>query len=65
MTQMASHMTYIWETLVPSVDLDLQIRKDIKDNGEGYYEYMLWCVDEGIAVSEHPKEALMEIDNFS
>ena len=45
-------------------DPDLWMRAAVKDNGEKYYEYMLLYVDDALAVSEHPKEALLEIDKY-
>ena len=45
-------------------DPDLWLRKATKDNGTHYYEYILLYVDDTLAVSEHPKEQLLEIDKY-
>ena len=45
-------------------DPDLWIRKAVKDNGDEYYEYMLLYVDDALAIGEHPKVMLEEIDKF-
>ena len=45
-------------------DPDLWMRKGGKDNGDEYYEYMLLYVDDTLAIGEHPKEMLEEIDKF-
>ena len=40
------------------------MREAVKDNGEKYYEYMLLYVDNALSISEHSKQALLEIDKF-
>ena len=45
-------------------DPDLWIREDVSDNGNQYYEYMLLYVDDCLCVSEHPREALEEINKY-
>lgn len=45
-------------------DPDLWMREAVKNNGEKYYEYMLLYVDDALAISEYPKEQLMEIDKY-
>ena len=45
-------------------DPDLWMRRAVKDNGDDYWEYMLLYVDDALCISEHPKEALMEIDKY-
>ena len=45
-------------------DPDLWIRKAKKDSGEFYYEYMLLYVDDCLCVSEHPQEALNEVNKY-
>ena len=45
-------------------DPDLWIRKAITDNGNDYYEYMLLYTDDCLSVSEHPRQALMEVNKY-
>ena len=45
-------------------DPDLWMRMAKKDNGDSYYEYLLLYVDDALAISERPKEQLMEIDKY-
>ena len=45
-------------------DPDLWMREAVKDNGDKYYEYVLLYVDDALAIGEHPKEQLLEIDKF-
>ena len=45
-------------------DPDISIRAAVKDNDEKYYEYMLLYLDDALAVSKHPIEALLEIDKY-
>ena len=40
------------------------MRKAIKSNGTKYYEYMILYVDVGLAISEAPKEAVLQLDKF-
>ena len=45
-------------------DPDLWIRKAVNDEGNQYYEYMLLYVDDCLSVSQHPREALEEINKY-
>ena len=45
-------------------DPDVWMRKSIKSYGTEYYEYMLLYVDDCLAISETPKEAVLQIDKF-
>jgi hypothetical protein len=45
-------------------DPDLWMRKAVSDKGVAYYEYLLLYVDDCLCVSEHPREALMEINEY-
>ena len=45
-------------------DPDLWIRKAVMDNGVEYYEYMLIYTDDCLAISQHAREALMEINKY-
>ena len=45
-------------------DPDLWMRMAKKDDGDSYYEYLLLYVDDALAISERPKEQLMEIDKY-
>ena len=45
-------------------DPDVWFRKAIKDDGSEYYEYVLLYVDDTLVVSEHPKEALIELNKY-
>ena len=45
-------------------DPDAWMRKAIKCNGTEYYEYMLLYVDDFLAISETPKEAVLQLDKF-
>ena len=46
------------------VDNDVWMRKSRKSNGTEYYEYMLLYVDDCLAISEKPKEAVLQLDKF-
>ena len=41
---------------------DVWMRKSRKYNGTEYYEYMLLYVDDCLAISETPKEAVLQLD---
>ena len=45
-------------------DPDLWMREAVGDDGNKYYEYMLLYTDDCLAVSQNPKEQLMEIDKY-
>lgn len=45
-------------------DPDLWIREVLVDDGNKYHEYMLLHTDDCLAVSQNPKEQLMEIDKY-
>ena len=44
-------------------DPDVWMRETMMDNGTHYYEYMLLYVDDTLCLPEHPKEALLELNN--
>ena len=46
------------------VDPDLWMREAIGDDGNKYYDYMLLYTDDCLAVSQNPREQLMEIDQY-
>ena len=45
-------------------DPDVWMQKARKYNGTDYYEYMLLYVDDFLAISDTPKEALLQLDKF-
>ena len=45
-------------------DPDVWFRKAVKDDGTEYYEYMLLYVDDTLCCSEHPMEAMLELDKY-
>ena len=45
-------------------DPDFLMRKARKSNGTEYYEYILLYVDDCLAISENPKEAVLQLDKF-
>lgn len=45
-------------------DPDLWMRLAKKDDGTEYYEYMLLYVDDALAIGEHPKEMLEELNTY-
>ena len=45
-------------------DPDVWMREAVMDNGTPYYEYMLLYVDDTLCLSEHPKEALLELNKY-
>ena len=45
-------------------DPNVWIRKARKSNGTEYYEYMLLYVDDFLAISETPKEAVLQLDKL-
>ena len=45
-------------------DPDLWMRKAVSAKEHHYYEYLLLYVDDCLCVSEHPREALMEINEY-
>ena len=45
-------------------DPDLWMRRAVTDKGSAYWEYLLLYVDDCLCVSEHPREALMEVDKY-
>ena len=45
-------------------DPNFCMRKARKSDGTKYYEYMLLCVDDCLAISETPKEAVLQLDKF-
>ena len=45
-------------------DPDLWMREAVHSNGSKYYEYILLYVDDALAISEYPKESLLEIDKY-
>ena len=46
-------------------DPDVWMRKAIKSNRTDYYEYMLLYFDDCLAISEIPKEAVLQLHKFS
>ena len=47
-----------------TADPDAWMRKARKSYGTEYYEYMLLYVDDCLAISETPKEAVLQLDKF-
>ena len=45
-------------------DPDLWMQEAVGNDGNKYYEYMLLYTDDCLAVSQNPKEQLMEIDKY-
>ena len=45
-------------------DHDVWMRKGVRDDGTEYYEYLLLYTDDCLCVSEHPREALMEVNAY-
>ena len=45
-------------------DPDLWMRFAVKDSGEKYYEYLLLYVDDALAMSEQPKEQMIELNKY-
>ena len=45
-------------------DPDVWMQKSRKFNGTEYYEYMLLYVDDCLAISETPKEAVLKLDKL-
>ena len=45
-------------------DPDVWFGKAIKDDGVEHYEYMLLYVDDTLCCSEHPMEAMLELDKY-
>ena len=45
-------------------DPDLWMRDAMHSNGDDYYEYVLLYTDDTLVVSEHPKECLLEIEEY-
>ena len=43
------------------IDPDVYYRKNIRPNGDAYYEYMLVYVDDVLAISLNPSEIMVEI----
>ena len=62
-----NHLTSCMEDLnyLPCrADPDVWMQKAIKYNGIEYYEYMLLYVDDCLAISEAPKEAVLQLDKL-
>ena len=45
-------------------DPDVWMRRSRKADGTEYYQYMLLYVDDCLAISEHPKEAVLQLDKY-
>jgi len=45
-------------------DPDVWLREAVMDDGTKYYEYVLLYVDDTLCLSEHPKEALLELNKY-
>ena len=45
-------------------DPDVWFRPAVKDDGTEYYEYMLLYVDDTLCCSEHPMEAMLELNKY-
>ena len=45
-------------------DPDVWLREAVMDDGTKYYEYVLLYVDDTLYLSEHPKEALLELNKY-
>ena len=45
-------------------DSDLWMRSAVRSNGQSYYGYLLFYVDDCLAVIKHPTELLQELDKY-